>query len=131
MRMDGADAGLYPLVGPLVMNPAIIRQNNNYPFKTSTRYWWYIAMADGVVAGFMPVKKNGLRCHIDNYYIQGDRAETIDALLPHVVEDAESGSLLTAMVHKRHAEAFRRNGFRAVKRLSLYEKMQYAPAPEK
>ena len=34
MRLNGVDARLYPLVGPLVMNPAILRQNNNYPFKT-------------------------------------------------------------------------------------------------
>ena len=58
MRLNGVDARLYPLVGPLVMNPAILRQNNNYPFKTSNRYLWYIAISDGVIVGFIPLKKN-------------------------------------------------------------------------
>ena len=43
MRLNGVDARLYPLVGPLVMNPAILRQNNNYPFKTSNRYLWSVS----------------------------------------------------------------------------------------
>ena len=46
MRLNGVDARLYPLVGPLVMNPAILRQNNNYPFKTSNRYLWYIGRSN-------------------------------------------------------------------------------------
>lgn len=128
--MDGTDAGLYPLVGPLVMSPAVLRQNNNYPFKTSNRYRWYIAVSDGEVVGFIPLRKTGKGCHIDNYYIRGDRAETIDALLGRVVEDAGSGALLTALVHKRHVEAFQRSRFRTARQLSLYDKMEYIPAPE-
>ena len=104
MRLNGVDARLYPLVGPLVMNPAILRQNNNYPFKTSNRYLWYIAISDGVIVGFIPLKKNEKSYHIDNYYIQGDRTETIDALLHRVIDDLGTDSLLTALVHKRHTE---------------------------
>mgnify|MGYP006981724393 FL=1 len=125
MRLNGVDARLYPLVGPLVMNPAILRQNNNYPFKTSNRYLWYIAISDGVIVGFIPLKKNEKSYHIDNYYIQGDRTETIDALLHRVIDD-----LLTALVHKRHTEAFRQNHFRTDKQLTLYDKMEYIPVPE-
>ena len=68
MRLNGVDARLYPLVGPLVMNPAILRENNNYPFKTSNRYLWYIAISDGVIVGFIPLKKNEKSYHIDNTY---------------------------------------------------------------
>ena len=32
MTLQGTDKLLYELVAPLVMNPAILRQNNNYPF---------------------------------------------------------------------------------------------------
>ena len=115
MRLNGVDARLYPLVGPLVMNPAILRQNNNYPFKTSNRYLWYIAISDGVIVGFIPLKKNEKNYHIDNYYIQGDRTETIDALLHHVIDDLE---------------ADRQNQFRTDKQLTLYDKMEYIPVPE-
>ena len=36
IRFDGIDKGLYELVAPVVMNPAVLRQNNNYPFKTTS-----------------------------------------------------------------------------------------------
>lgn len=54
----GTDKLLYELVAPLVMNPAILRQNNNYPFKTSRSHVWYIAFHETAVVGFMPVKKD-------------------------------------------------------------------------
>ena len=41
--LKGTDKRMYELVAPLIMNPAIIRQNNNYPFKTTDHYLWYIA----------------------------------------------------------------------------------------
>ena len=116
MRLNGVDARLYPLVGPLVMSPAILRQNNYCPFKTSNR--------------FIPLKKNEKSYHIDNYYIQGDRTETIDALLHRVIDDLGTDSLLTALVHKRHTEPFRQNHFRTDKQLTLYDKMEYIPVPE-
>ena len=57
MTLQGTDKLLYELVAPLVMNPAILRQNNNYPFKTSRSHVWYIAFHETAVVGFMPVKK--------------------------------------------------------------------------
>lgn len=44
IRLEGTDRKLYEWVAPLVMNPAILRQNNNYPFKTSHRHVWYLAV---------------------------------------------------------------------------------------
>lgn len=38
IRLDGIDKKLYPLIGPLVMNPEVLRFNNNYPFKTGEQY---------------------------------------------------------------------------------------------
>ena len=37
-RFSGTDERLYRAVAPLVMNPAVLRQNNNYPFKTSVHF---------------------------------------------------------------------------------------------
>ena len=123
--MEGMDARLYPLVGPLVMEPDILKQNNNYPFKTSGDYVWYIAMEGKKVAGFMPVRKEGTGLYIDNYYVKGDCEETVRALLQSIVADAGTDGLLTALVHKRHVDTFLRNGFQVTRTLSLYDKMKY------
>lgn len=56
LKLQGLDGRLFDLVAPLVMNPAVLRQNNNYPFKTTRNHVWYIAMDEQRVLGFMPVK---------------------------------------------------------------------------
>ena len=45
ISLHGTDDRLYELVSRLVMNPEILRQNNNYPFKTSNGHTWYLCMA--------------------------------------------------------------------------------------
>lgn len=126
IRLNGTDGKLYELVAPLVMNPAILRQNNNYPFKTSHRHRWFVALdEDGAVAGFLPVRNTTGRPCIDNYYIRGDRYEVIDLLLKTVCNDPEFNGKLTAVVHKRHVVAFARNGFSTFLEWKNYEKMDY------
>ena len=44
IKLQGTDKKLYELIAPLVLNPAVLRQNNNYPFKTGPKYTWYIAI---------------------------------------------------------------------------------------
>ena len=38
---------------PLVMDPDVIRANNNYPFKTGEDYVWYIAVDGKEVKGLI------------------------------------------------------------------------------
>ena len=38
IRLKGKDKHLYRLVAPMVMDPEVIRANNNYPFKTGEEY---------------------------------------------------------------------------------------------
>lgn len=133
IRLGGTDAKLYGLVAPLVMSPPVLRQNNNYPFKTGMRYVWYVALEAGTVCGFMPVrKKSDGDCIIDNYYIKGDDAAVLDRLLSEVLAACEEhgGAELWATVHKRHAEHFGRNGFRTCVEWKKYEKMRYCPKLE-
>jgi len=126
IRLDGTDKKLYEIVAPLVMNPAVLRQNNDYPFKTSHCHKWFIALDDyGNIAGFMPVKETANRPCIDNYYIQGDCNEVIDLLLTRIKKDPAYGGTLTAVVHKRHIAAFVRNGFSTFLELKNYDKMDY------
>lgn len=62
------DPELYGLIVPLVMNPKVLKSNNNYPFKNFSGTVWYIAMEDSDISGFMPLKKNNTGFHIDLLY---------------------------------------------------------------
>ncbi len=123
--LGGTEKKLYELVAPLVMNPAIIRQNNNYPFKTSNKYKWYVAIEGDAVVGFVPLKptKNGY-C-IDNYYIMGDDKHTIVCMLKYIVKDFCNSCVLTAIVNKRHVKDFHEIGFKTFLELKNYDKMEY------
>lgn len=123
--LKGTEQRLYELVAPLVMNPAVIRQNNGYPFKTSQRYVWFVALENDAVVGFLPVKKSDSGNLIDNYYIKGDDADIIGGLLGYVVEILKEEAPLTALVHKRHVDAFARQGFCTGKVWKNYDKMVY------
>lgn len=39
------------------MNPDVLSANNNYPFKTTEHYVWFIAVDKKSVVGFMPVER--------------------------------------------------------------------------
>ena len=125
INLGGTEKRLYELVAPLVMNPAIIRRNNNYPFKTSSKYIWYIAIDNDEVIGFIPLKPilNGY-C-IDNYYIKGDEKEIIETLLNNIITNLCSSFALTALVHKCHVKDFIENGFITFLELKNYNKMEY------
>lgn len=106
LKLQGLDGRLFDLVAPLVMNPAVLRQNNNYPFKTTRNHVWYIAMDEQRVLGFMPVKMTLTNNCIDNYYISGDNSSVIEVLLDRIIHDFSSDGSLVAVVHERHVEDF-------------------------
>ena len=43
IQLKGKDKQLYRLLAPLVMDPEVIRANNNYPFKTNDNFVWFVA----------------------------------------------------------------------------------------
>lgn len=63
-QIEDNDPELYSLIAPLVMNPKVLKSNNNYPFKNFSGTVWYIAMEDSDISGFMPLKKNNTGFHI-------------------------------------------------------------------
>lgn len=111
LKLGGLDCRLFELVAPLVMNPAVLRQNNNYPFKTTRKYVWYVAEDGGRVLGFMPVKMAETNYRVDNYYISGDDSSVMERLLDGVIRDFSFGLPLVAIVHERHVEGFSRKNF--------------------
>ena len=75
IQLKGLDTDLYPLIGPLVMNPKVLKANNNYPFKTTANHQWYIAVNDQEeVMGFLPVENKKSTSVINNYYLKEDPA---------------------------------------------------------
>ena len=131
IRLNGEEKRLYELVAPLVMSPAIIRQNNNYPYKTEKDYIWYIVTDDNDnVEGFMPLKPKICGYYIDNYYISNDNKETIDLLLTTILKEFGEENEITALVKKSHAKEFTKFGFISWNELKNYIKMDYKN-PEK
>ena len=57
LEFEGLDAALYPCVGPLVMDPAVLKQNYNFPFRTTQAYRWFVAVNGEEVVGFIPVER--------------------------------------------------------------------------
>lgn len=126
IKLKGTDKKLYILVGPLVMDAEVLKQNNGYPFKTSEEHTWYIAVDKKRVVGFLPfIPKGKHRIYMDNYYIEGDHADVFDELLEAIIKDFQDKSDITALVHKRHVDSFKRNHFQMIKNWKNYETMQY------
>ena len=86
IQLKGKDKHLYRLLAPMVMDPEVIRANNNYPFKTGEEYVWFIAIEDKEVVGFVPVEqKSRKKAVINNYYVKAEgtvREEILSHLLP-------------------------------------------------
>lgn len=124
-KLSGDEPRLYMLVAPLVMSIPVIRQNNNYPFKTSRKHVWFVAHDKGGVQGFMPVERRTSYALIDNYYVAGDSPELLTALVGEAVDEFARECSLYAMVHMRHAELFATCGFVEVRSRKVYVKMKY------
>lgn len=125
-KLDGTSARLYALVAPLVMRRSVLRQNNGYPFPTSRTHSWFVATDGETVLGFVPVEiTGGGIAKIDNYYATGDDAALLAALVDTVVREYRDDYTLRSVTHMRHAELFRAAGFRPVRELKSYVKMEY------
>lgn len=127
IRLDGIDKKLYPLIGPLVMNPEVLHFNNNYPFKTGEQYKWYIAVSQKEVLGFIPVEYRKQEWIINNYYACLDKEnEILSTLVKAVIKEweQESSISLSAVVQTRHLTIFTEEDFEITKNWKIYCKMK-------
>ena len=133
--LQGLESRLYRLVAPLAMNPRVLRYNNNYPFKTSKSFVWYVAIddADNSVAGFFPVEMKEERAILNNYYVRGDDPDIFAELLIAVKAAPGSLCVLEAVVQSSHTDIFEKHGFNTVREWKKYVKMEwsYDPAQER
>ena len=126
IKLQGTDKKLYELIAPLVLNPAVLRQNNNYPFKTGPKYTWYIAIEKEQILGFIPIKQTSVSSlMINNYYIKGDNLTILDKLLSEILANINIYIELWATVHKRHVQSYKLKDFRTHIEWKNYERMLY------
>lgn len=121
LQLDGLEPQLFNLIGPLAMNPKVLRANNNYPFKTTERFQWYIAVEDNDVTGFVPVEQKSGGYVINNYYVHNDDQEVLVELLGAV----KPKNNLYAIVQTKHEAIFSNCGFQTEHRWTNYIKMIY------
>lgn len=124
LQIQGTENKLYEMVAPLVMNPKVLRANNNYPFKTSERYVWFIALDGDSIVGFIPVEQRPSGSIINNYYVVEDNEEVLHLLIAAVIEAVDGQSPLFAVVLQKHLPVFQKCGFVIEKVWKRYIKMQ-------
>ena len=125
---EGKSPELYLAVGHFVLSPACLRENNNYPYKSSRMFTWHVLYHEDQVVAFMPVERKldgGYK--IDNYYATSDRerGNQLLKLLKSVVREmGDETSPLRATVQKRDASIFKYMNFITIRETKLYVMME-------
>ena len=123
-QLQGTDRRLYELVAPLVMNPEILKQNYNYPFRTSEDFVWFVAIDKKNVIGFIPVEEKKKEYVINNYYVEGNNEDTLKLLLEKGISETDSSKELTSVTFMEHCSLFKELGFSEEKVWTRYVKMK-------
>ncbi|WP_280743832.1 MULTISPECIES: hypothetical protein [unclassified Parabacteroides] len=124
IELEGEDQRLYRLVAHLVMNKNVLSYNQNYPFKTSPEYRWFVAVDNEVTLGFIPVKMGKGKVTINNYYIPDDQETVFSALLKKLIKKFHPDFEIESITQIRHIPVFEKNGFLIVLNWSKYVKMK-------
>lgn len=124
VQLQGTERRLYQLVAPLVMNPEVLKQNYNYPFRTSEDYEWFVALDNKNVVGFIPVENKKSESVINNYFIKDKNEEILRLLLEKIVEVTSEERSLTAVSFLEDKTVFGQLGFSEEKVWTRYVKMK-------
>lgn len=124
LQLSGTEDELYRLVGPLVMNPKVLRQNLNFPFRTTENFIWFLAEEEGQVLGFMPVERKRIEMVINNYYVQNKNREILSLLLKKVINVLGKQGDLASVTFVEDAELFAQFGFKEEKKWTRYLRMK-------
>lgn len=122
--VKGLEPRLYELVAPLAMDAKVLKQNRNYPFKTSKDFLWFIALDEGRVVGFLPVEIRSKQAIINNYYSEEENLDILGHMIQEAVETLQKEHLLTSATQVQHLSAFARNGFVVEREWKNYVKMR-------
>mgnify|MGYP001488128774 CR=1 FL=1 len=124
VQLKGTEKQLYKLVAPLTMSPEVLKQNYNYPFRTSEDYIWFIALDNKHVVGFIPVENKRNEHIINNYYVKEKNVDTLKILLETVIEVLGGNANLTAISFLEDRTVFEELGFSEEKIWTRYIKMK-------
>lgn len=124
IQLKGTEKRLYQLVAPLVMSPEVLKQNYNYPFRTSEDYVWFVALDNKHVVGFILVERKKRECVINNYYVKDKDVETLKLLMNAVIEALDEENSLTAISFLEDKDIFRELKFNEEKVWTRYVKMK-------
>jgi hypothetical protein len=124
VQLKGTEKQLYKLVAPLIMSPEVLKQNYNYPFRTSEDYIWFVALDNKHVVGFIPVENKRNEHIINNYYVKEKNADTLKILLETVIEVLGENADLTAISFLEDRTVFEELGFSEEKIWTRYIKMK-------
>ena len=122
-QLNGTDPQLFQLVAPLVMDPKVLRQNLNYPFRTSESFQWFIATDHQEVVGFLPVETKGSQAKINNYYIKENDAAILDSLLKQAIQAMSADYLLISITQAKDIDTFKANQFNIAHEWKKFVKM--------
>lgn len=123
-KLSGTEERLYQLVGPLVMDSSVLRQNNNYPFKTSVHHIWFVAVEEEQVLGFMPVEVKNDQAVINNYYIADENPGFLIAMLKSVLGYFGKEYRVQAVVQMRDIDVFKKHKFEVIRTWKVYVRME-------
>lgn len=123
IQLQGTDSKLFKLVAPLVMDPNVLRKNNNYPFKTAKNYVWFVAIGNKRVIGFIPVELRGNSAIINNYYVDEEQEEVLPLLISSAVLGIDAERKLSSVTLTEHRSVFEKQGFKVEKEWKRYVKM--------
>lgn len=124
VQLKGTEKQLYKLVAPLTMSPEVLKQNYNYPFRTSEDYIWFIALDNKHVVGFIPVENKRNEHIINNYYVKEKNVDILKILLETVIEVLGGNANLTAISFLEDRTVFEELGFSEEKIWTRYIKMK-------
>lgn len=123
VELKGTEKRLYQLVAPLVMNPNVLKQNYNYPFRTSESFIWFVAMSGRTVVGFLPLEHRKQEVVINNYYIKDNNIEVLKLLLETAIAGTDKEKQLSSVTFIEHKQVFQELGFTVEKEWKNYVKM--------
>ncbi len=123
IKLDGEDKRLYYLVAHLVMDEEVLAYNLNYPFRTSPKYLWFVAVENGETLGFVPVKLQDNEATINNYYVADDDSKVFAALLKEVARTLSADYLIESVTQIKHVPFFEKRGFSVAFHWKRFAKM--------
>lgn len=123
IELKGTEKYLYQLVAALVMDPVVLKQNYNYPFRTSEDFVWFIALDGKNVLGFIPVEHKKQKAVINNYYIKDNNQEVLRMLLEKVIAATGENMSLSSVSFTEDQKIFQELGFSVEKVWKRYVKM--------